>query len=77
MWLRIFRASSHLPSSEMYVRLAFQGHGRRAMDGAQLAKAPMGTSLEHIWANAPNNREPVSAKHHNKIVFLIKILFLT
>lgn len=47
-----------------------------AMDGEPLAKAPLGTSPEHIWANAPNNREAVSAKHHNKIVFLIKILFL-
>lgn len=47
-----------------------------AVDGAPLAKAPSGTSPEHIWAHAPNNREAVSAKHHNKIVFLIKILFL-
>lgn len=47
-----------------------------AMDEDPLGKALMGTSPKHIWASTPNNRELVSAKHHNKLVFLIKILFL-
>jgi len=46
------------------------------MDEDPLGKALMGTSPERIWASTPNKRELVSAKHHNKLVFLIKIVFL-
>ena len=36
----------------------------------------MGTSPRPIWGSIPNKGELVSAKHHNKLVFLIKIPFL-
>ena len=47
-----------------------------AMDGEPLERALMGTSPQPIWGSIPNKRELVSAKHHNKLVFLINILFL-
>lgn len=43
------------------------------MDEDPSGIALMGTSPKHIWTSTPNKRDVVSAKHHNKLVFLIKI----
>lgn len=48
-----------------------------SMAAEALEKALMGTSPRHIWASTPNKRESGSAKHHNELVFLINISFLS